>query len=133
MENTFKNFSGKAINGKKKFEQISCTIWELDEFSDIIKSHFGKENNVFQMIEKIVTALQSVKEKIKITKRKNNDAVIKFKEDESNIVTFWFNNNSIRIRVVGDKTFDKEKTINNISQLEEFNVVDIISTKAKLM
>lgn len=133
MENTFKNFSGKAINGKKQFEQITnCTFWELDEFLDIIEVNFGTENNVFQMIEKIVTGLQSVKEKIEIKKRKGNDAVVKFKEG-GNIVTFWFNNNSITIRVVGDKTFDKEKTINNISQLEEFNVVDIISTKAKVM
>lgn len=133
MENTFKNLGGKVINRGNTFKDITnYTVWELDQFLDIVESHFGKENNVFQMIEKIVAGLQSVNEKIKIMKRKNNDAVVKFKEG-GNIVTFWLNNNSIRIRVVGDKTFDEPKTIHNISQLKGFNAVDIISTKARLM
>ena len=43
-------------------------------------------------------------------KRKGNDVVIRFKEG-GNIATFWFNNNSVSIRVVGDELFDKQKLL----------------------
>lgn len=127
------DFNTNLLNKGNTFKELKNeTLWEIDEFINVIEVHFGKENTVFKMIEKVVNALETVKEKINVKKRKGNDAVVKFK-DGGNIVTFWFNQNSMSLRVVGDDYFDKRKTLNSVSQLEELNVVDIISKKAKLM
>lgn len=127
------DFNTNLLNKGNTFKELTNeTIWEMDEFVSVIQVHFGKENTVFKMIEKVVDALETVKEKINVKKRKGNNAVVKFK-DGGNIVTFWFNQNSMSLRVVGDDYFDKRKTLNSVSQLEELNVVDIISKKAKLM
>lgn len=116
-----------------KFKEIKGeTIWELDEFINVIELHFGIVSDVLDIMKDIYKGLQQVKSKINVKKRKGNDVVIRFKEG-GNIATFWFNNNSVSIRVVGDELFDKQKTINNVSELEKYNVVDIISRKVKLM
>lgn len=127
------DFNTDLLNKGSTFKELKNeTLWEMDEFVNVIEVHFGKENTIFKIIEKVVNALETVKEKINVKKRKGNDAVVKFK-DGGNIATFWFNQNSMSLRVVGDDYFDKRKTLNSVSQLEELNVVDIISKKAKLM
>lgn len=132
IKTDIKNTKYKLTNSKNTFKEINGDIvWELDEFMDIIKLYFGKESNVFEMIRKILNALEQVKGKVQVKKRKGNDAVIRFKQG-GNIVTFWFNNNSITIRVVGDEIFDKPKTIYDVIQLEKYNAIDIITKKAKL-
>lgn len=121
------------MSNANRFKEIkSETIWELDEFMNVIELYFGIDSDVLAIMKKISNGLQQVKSKINVKKRKGNDLVIRFMEG-GNIATLWVYSNSISVRVVGEELFDKPKTIKTVTELERFNVVDIISRKAKLM
>jgi hypothetical protein len=110
----------------KPFKEIKGgTEWELDEFINILEDYFGVSSEVHMIMKTIIDGLCQVKGKVKVKKRKGIDVTIKLKEN-GNVATFWLNSNSVKIRVVGDEVFDNPTTIYSISELKQYNVIEIM-------